>query len=327
LEAPTKPNLYEIIGSNCFARETRCDIRDLETLSDCLANAAPDVIFHMAAQPLVRRSYSDPLVTFETNALGTAHLLEVIRRAEMACTIVVIATDKCYENQNWEQPYSETDALGGHDVYSMSKAAAELVVQSWRNSFFAPNPKLGNVASGRAGNVIGGGDYAEDRLVPDCIRALLAARPIEIRNPNATRPWQHVLDCLSGYLWLGARLAKSEKNSPLASAFNFGPDPQANQPVSVVVRELLRLWPGEWKHFKSDSAPHEAGQLNLAIDKAAKLLGWHPTWNFPEAIDQTVVWYRERHVSKSPDMLRFSRDQISIFTAAARKKGAVWATA
>ncbi len=325
LKPPTNPNFYEVLRPGIFAQEDECDIRELNMLAAAIKQARPDLIFHLAAQPLVRHSYANPLETFATNALGTAHLLEAVRRHELPCPVVVITTDKCYENQGWERGYRETDPLGGHDVYSMSKAAAELVVQSWRKSFFLPNAKLGSLASVRAGNVIGGGDYAEDRIVPDCIRALLAGQPIPVRNPKATRPWQHVLDCLSGYLWLGAELARADKQTPLAGAFNFGPGDQANLPVSELVEEILHCWPGRWAQTGRPDAPHEASKLNLAIDKAANLLQWFPTWTFKEAIRETITWYHERHAGKSPDMLRFSRAQIDAFTSAAAARQIRWA--
>jgi len=326
LEAPTDPNFYEIIRPGVFAWEQKCDVCDLKALGSAINQWKPDIIFHMAAQSLVRRSYANPVETFETNALGTAHLLEAVRCNELPCPVIVITTDKCYENHGGECGYRETDPLGGHDVYSMSKAAAELVVQSWRKSFFLLDPKLGNVASVRAGNVIGGGDYAGDRIVPDCIRALQAGRPILVRNPSATRPWQHVLDCLSGYLWLGACLAGAEKQSPLASAFNFGPGADSNLPVRKLVNEILKIWPGRWEQINEPNAPREAGKLNLDIGKAAELLQWFPTWSFTEAIQKTIVWYHERHaMGKNPDMLNFSLGQIDAFTAAAAARQIRWA--
>jgi CDP-glucose 4,6-dehydratase len=327
LEPTTNPNFYEIIRAKTFAHEYECDIRNLKSIATALEQTKPDLIFHMAAQPLVRRSYANPLETFETNALGTAHLLEAVRQSQLSCAIVVITTDKCYENDGREHGYRETDPLGGHDVYSMSKAAAELVVQSWRKSFFTPNAKLGNVASVRAGNVIGGGDYAEDRIVPDCVHALLAGKPIPVRNPSATRPWQHVLDCLSGYLWLGACLTRAEKQTPLASAFNFGPGAQADLPVRDLVEEILRIWPGRWEQIGQPNAPYEAERLNLSIEKAAALLHWFPTWQFKKAIQETVVWYHERHVKKNPDMLVFSLGQIDAFAADAAAQKAAWTSA
>ena len=325
LEAPTHPNFYETIRSGVFAGEQECDVRDLKALRLAIKQMKPDIIFHLAAQSLVRRSFANPVETFEINALGTAHLLEAVRGNELPCPVIVITTDKCYENHGGEQGYRETDPLGGHDVYSMSKAAAELVVESWRKSFFLPNPKLGNVASARAGNVIGGGDYAEDRIVPDCIRALQAGRPIPVRNPTATRPWQHVLDCLSGYLWLGACLAGAEKQSRLASAFNFGPGADCNLPVRELVDEILKIWPGRWEQITEPNAPPEAGKLNLDISKAAELLQWFPTWSFTEAIQRTIVWYHERHSKQNPDMLNFSLAQIGAFTAAAATRQIRWA--
>jgi CDP-glucose 4,6-dehydratase len=325
LEAPTNPNFYETISPGVFAGEQECDIRDLKALTLGIKQMKPDIIFHMAAQSLVRRSFANPVETFGTNALGTAHLLEAVRCNELSCPVIVITTDKCYENQGWEHGYRETDPLGGHDVYSMSKAAAELVVQSWRKSFFLPDPKLGNLASVRAGNVIGGGDYAGDRIVPDCIRALQAGQPIPVRNPSATRPWQHVLDCVSGYLWLGACLTGAEKQTPLASAFNFGPGADSNLPVRELVDEILKIWPGRWQQISEPNAPHEAAKLNLDISKAAELLQWFPVWSFKEAIQETIVWYHERHVKKNPDMLNFSLAQIDAFTTFAAARQIQWA--
>ncbi len=327
LPAPTTPSLHELIRTHAFAGDIHCDVSQFGQVEAAIAESRPNLIFHMAAQPLVRRSYAEPLDTLMTNAIGTAHLLEAVRRSESPCSVVVITTDKCYENQNWDHGYRESDPLGGHDVYSMSKAAAELIVQSWRKSFFQPNPKLGPVATARAGNVIGGGDYAEDRIVPDCVRALLGQQPIRVRNPAATRPWQHVLDCLSGYLWLGARLTQGGKNSSLAGAFNFGPGVQANVPVRDLVEAILKHWPGRWEQMGDGNAPHEASKLNLAIDKAAAQLQWFPTWDFREAIEQTVVWYHQRHAASNPDMLAYSLAQIDTFTSAAKTKRLAWTKA
>ena len=325
LKAPTEPSLHEIISPEVFATETECDLRDVDALQTAIGRNRPDIIFHLAAQALVRRSYREPLETFDINARGTAHLLEAVRRLECPTTVLVVTTDKCYENRGWDYGYRETDPLGGHDVYSMSKAAAELVTHSWRESFFRPNPKLGQVASARAGNVIGGGDYAEDRLVPDAVRALLSRQPISVRNPSAIRPWQHVLDCLSGYLLLGARLAQAGKDSPLAGAFNFGPGFQCRQSVQAVVQEILRHWPGQWNHAATADAPHEATLLNLAIDKAAAQLQWSPTWGFPQAIGKTALWYHQRHVVGNPAMRDYSLRQITDFVNDARSQAAAWA--
>lgn len=324
LPPPTNPNFHEVIRGHAFVSETECDVRDLASLAAAIKKIAPEMIFHLAAQPIVRRSYTEPLETFNVNTLGTAHLLESVRRLELPCPVIVITSDKCYENREQDYAYAETDPLGGHDVYSMSKAAAELVAQSWNKSFFFPNPKLGPVVTVRAGNVIGGGDYAADRIVPDCIRALCEPRPILVRNPMAVRPWQHVLECLGGYLWLGARLAREGKHSPVASAFNFGPDAAAQQPVSKLVEAILREWPGEWQDASDPRHPHEATLLTLSIHKAAAVLGWHPVWDFSEAVSQTVSWYRARHHLKHADMLGFSRSQIDGYIEAARRKNSPW---
>ncbi len=325
LPPPTHPNLHEIIHPQAFAGEIECDIRRLDELASGVKRIQPDVIFHMAAQPIVRRSYSEPLETFETNAVGTANLLESVRRADLACILIVITSDKCYENREWDFAYRENDPLGGHDVYSMSKAATELVVQAWNKSFFSPNSNLGPVATVRAGNVIGGGDYAQDRIVPDCVRALIQKQPILVRNPSAVRPWQHVLECLSGYLWLAARLSQEPKTSRLVGAFNFGPEPSARQPVRRLVQEILSGWPGEWVDGSNPTSPHEATLLSLSIEKAGALLGWYPTWGFKEAIQRTMAWYHERHMHQRSKMLQFSIGQIAEYVEAARKKELPWA--
>jgi len=323
LPPPTNPNLHEIIKGHAFAGEIMCDIRDLDALTSAVKDIQPEFIFHLAAQPIVRRSYVEPMETFQTNAVGTAHLLESVRRLELPCPVVVITSDKCYDNKEWEFAYRENDPLGGHDIYSMSKAATELVAQSWNKSFFLPNPKLGAVVTARAGNVIGGGDYAQDRIVPDCIRALIEKKPILIRNPAAVRPWQHVLECLSGYLWLGARL--DSKTSRVATAFNFGPDASARQPVRRLVEEVLAVWPGKWVDGSDPKSLHEATLLSLSIEKAGALLGWYPAWDFREAIHRTVEWYRERHAGKGANMLAFSEAQIDEYVASAKQKKLRWA--
>ena len=324
LPAPTDPNLHQVLGAGTFANQVEADIRDYPALRKAIESARPDLIFHMAAQPIVRRSYAEPLETLQTNVLGTAHLLEAVKTLGLACPVIVIASDKCYENREWEFAYRENDPLGGHDVYSMSKAATELVAQSWRRSFFVPDPKLGPVATVRAGNVLGGGDYAADRIVPDCIRALSEGKPILVRNPAAVRPWQHVLECLSGYLCLGARLGTEGKKSPLASAFNFGPAATSRQPVRRLVEEILAAWPGHWVDGSTPGSLHEATLLALTIDKAAALLAWHPVWDFQQTIRETVSWYYQRHARKNSDMLTFTRRQIELYAESARAKGIAW---
>ena len=324
LPPPTNPNLHEVIRKS-FVEEIECDIRNLPRVQNAVGQTRPDLIFHLAAQPIVRASYQNPLETFQTNALGTAHLLESVRLAELSCPVIVITSDKCYENKEWDFAYRENDALGGHDVYSMSKAAEELVAQSWHKSFFVPNGKLGPIATVRAGNVIGGGDYAADRIVPDCVRALSEGKSILVRNPSAVRPWQHVLECLSGYLWLGALLGESPKSPQFASAFNFGPGPAGRQTVRQLVEEVLRTWPGKWTDGSDPASPHEATLLSLAIEKAQSLLQWHPVWDFEQTVQQTVVWYQQRHQQKAGNLLEFTAAQIDQYVQAARSKRLRWA--
>ncbi|HZV36637.1 MAG TPA: CDP-glucose 4,6-dehydratase [Verrucomicrobiae bacterium] len=325
LPAPTNPNFHEIIAAHVFKSEIECDIRDLATLSKAIQKTKPEVVFHLAAQPLVRLSYAQPIETFQTNALGTANLLEAVRKAELPCPVVVVTSDKCYENREWEFAYRENDPLGGHDVYSMSKAATELVAQAWNRSFFRPDKKLGPVVTVRAGNVIGGGDYAADRILPDCVRALMAKKPILVRNPRAVRPWQHVLECLSGYLWLAARLQGEEKTSRLVGAFNFGPEPSSRQPVQRLVEEVLAHWPGKWVDGSDPKSVHEATLLTLSIEKAGALLQWSPAWDFDQAMKRSVEWYRERHASRNKEMLAFSGAQIDAYVDAAQRKKIAWA--
>jgi len=325
LPPETSPNLHQVIQPGTFAAEFDTDIRDAAALQRDLKSAAPDFIFHLAAQSLVRRSYAEPGETMRTNVLGTVNLLEAVRQLGRPVPVLIVTTDKCYENHGWDHGYRETDALGGHDVYSASKAACEIAVAAWRRSFFQPDANLGNLATARAGNVIGGGDYAADRIVPDCVRSLARGEPIRVRNPRATRPWQHVLDCLSGYLWLGAKLAAAPKNSPLAGAFNFGPSLQANRDVRALVEEFLRHWPGRWVDASDPGAPHEAGRLHLAIDKAAAQLGWQPTWEFADAVRHTAAWYRQRHEQGDAPMRQFSRSQIALFASEAAAKRQTWA--
>src|SRR5258706_4708323 len=326
LPPPTKPNLHEIIKPHAFAGEIECDIRNLDSLGAAVKKVQPEVVFHLAAQPIVRRSYTEPLETLQTNAVGTANLVEAVRKAELPCMVMVVTSDKCYENREWEFAYRENDALGGHDIYSMSKAATELVAQAWNKSLFQPNSKLGAVATVRAGNVIGGGDYAQDRIVPDCVRALTEKKLIVVRNPASIRPWQHVLECLSGYLWLAARLSVEGKASRLASAFNFGPEPSARLPVRRLVEEILKVWPGEWTDGSDPKQPHEAALLSLSIEKAGAVLGWYPSWDFKEAIQRTIAWYHQRHVTKNADMLDYSTSQIDDYAKAAKEHGQSWST-
>jgi CDP-glucose 4,6-dehydratase len=310
-----------------LAADQRVDVRDASGVERVVRNAAPDVVFHLAAQSLVRRSYDEPVGTFATNMMGVVNVLEAVRQIGRPCIVVVVSTDKCYENQNRLQGYSEVDRLGGHDPYSASKACAEIITASYRQSFFSSMPQI-KLASARAGNVIGGGDWSKDRLVPDCIRALRSNEPIPVRNKTATRPWQHVLEPLSGYLWLAAAIASPKlldrsDAGDFCEALNFGPNLASNRTVQQVVEELLTHTRGSWKDFSDPNAPHEAAKLSLAIDKAFHLLHWSPTWNFAESIGQTVEWYEADHAGK--DLVELTRRQIEQYSAAAEAAGQTWA--
>lgn len=295
--------LFDQLGlSQRLASDTRADLADRNALEKAFANAKPDIVFHLAAQPLVRLSYDIPVETFATNVMGTAHVLDLVRCSDQTCSVVCITTDKCYENREWLHAYREEDAMGGHDPYSASKGAAELVISSYRRSFFPAEGRV-RLASARAGNVIGGGDWALDRIVPDCIRALRNNQAIPVRNKIATRPWQHVLEPIGGYLTLGAALASSTSPATLASAFNFGPALTSNRTVAQLVAELLRHIPGDWADASDPNAVHEASKLNLAVDKAFHLLQWQPVWNFEQTIARTAEWYLGEAEGKSPHEL------------------------
>ena len=293
LAPDTEPSLFAQLELERHLEHHLGDIRDAALLNDLVAETRPEVVLHLAAQPLVRRSYAEPAATWATNVMGTINLLEALRRLEEPCTAVLITTDKVYRNNEWLFGYRENDPLGGHDPYSSSKAAAELAIASWRASFCGNEPHQTphlRIASARAGNVIGGGDWAADRIVPDGMRALGRGEPIGVRNPAATRPWQHVLEPLGGYLVLAERLSADPS---LAEAFNFGPQLEANRSVRELVEQALRHWPGSWEDQSDPHAPHEASLLNLVIDKAHHQLGWSPRWDFATTVAQTVGWYRQ----------------------------------
>lgn len=254
-------------------------------------------------------------------------MLEALRSLDKPCGAVLVTTDKCYENQEWAYGYREEDPLGGHDPYSSSKAACEIAIHSWRRSFFHQHPV--RIASARSGNVIGGGDWAKDRIMPDCIRALQAGQPIQVRNKDATRPWQHVLEPLSGYLWLAAVLAKPELRpfpaGHFASAFNFGPGHDANRTVAELVAEVLKSWPGRWVDKPEPARVHEAGLLQLSTDKVNALLAWAPVLTFPEAVHEAVTWYRRNPPGNEPKAVReFTRQQIAAYIGRATELGLPW---
>ena len=308
LDPDTTPNLFSQLElEQRLVRHHLADIRVPQVLAEIVQACQPEAVFHLAAQPLVRRSYRDPLGTWATNVQGSLHVLEALKPLQHPCAVVMVTTDKVYENQEWDYGYRESDRLGGHDPYSASKAAAELAIASWRTSFCgtAPhqNPYLA-IATARAGNVIGGGDWAEDRIVPDAVRALAAGQPVPVRNPNATRPWQHVLEPLGGYLHLAKEMASVQVNhsqpNPYAQAFNFGPLLEANRPVRQLVEAALQHWPGAWTELPGTADVHEAGRLHLQIDKAKHQLGWQPRWTFATSVHRTFDWYQAFHEGVSP---------------------------
>lgn len=316
--------------SSRLTEDHRADILELKELTKVVKDSRPDVIFHLAAQPLVQLSYDIPVETFATNVMGTVHLLEAVRVSGHACAVVAVTTDKCYENREWLHGYREKDAIGGHDPYSASKGAAELVISSYRNSFFATAADASSqvkLASARAGNVIGGGDWAKDRIVPDCIRAIRQGESIPVRNKTATRPWQHVLEPLSGYLLLGSVLSGGyqHNNAPveaLLGGFNFGPNLTSNQTVADLVQEILIHMPGQWLDESDPNARHEATKLNLAIDKAYHLLQWQPVWGFQETVTHTVDWYQ--HAEQSDNPSAYTQSQIQTYIQDAQSKGIAW---
>jgi CDP-glucose 4,6-dehydratase len=283
---PTRPSLYEAVGLDADVRWVRADVRDAEALAGAVRAARPEVVLHLAAQPIVRRSYRAPRETYEVNVMGTVNLLDAVHRADGVRAVVAITSDKCYENRG--RPLREDDALGGHDPYSSSKAAAELVIAGWRRAFFA-SPDGPRLASTRAGNVIGGGDWAADRLVPDVMRAALEGRPVAVRNPRSTRPWQHVLNPLSGYLILAQALYA---DPAAAAAWNFGPAPEDAAPVSRLLERLSELWPGGIDWRTDDGAhPPEDATLQLDSTRAREQLGWTPRWDLERALAAVAEWY------------------------------------
>lgn len=304
--APEQPeDLYYHINGDTLCESVIADIRDKERLKDEIIDFQPDFIFHLAAQPLVRLSYDLPSYTYEVNTLGTAYLLDAIRFLDKACNVVMITTDKVYENKEWHYPYREIDRLGGYDPYSSSKAAAELIICSYQNSFFNKNSfeKHGKaIAIARAGNVIGGGDWAKDRIIPDIVRSLQKDKTIDVRNPNAVRPWQHVIEPLNGYLLLGQKLLQNPIK--FSGAWNFGPLQDDNLIVEDLVKEAINIWgKGSYQNLKLENQPHEAGLLKLDINKAINELGWKPKWNAKKAIVETICFYK----SDSPQFLIYEQ--------------------
>ncbi|RZJ57826.1 MAG: CDP-glucose 4,6-dehydratase [Hymenobacter sp.] len=312
--APQQPDdLYNLMQGPTLCESVIADLRDATRLEQEIADFQPDFVFHLAAQPLVRLSYEIPAETFAVNAIGTANVLDAVRKLTKPCVVILITTDKVYENKEWVFPYRETDRLGGYDPYSASKACAEIVINSYTQSFFNPadfDRHQKSIASARAGNVIGGGDWAKDRIIPDIVRALDAGRSVTVRNPQAIRPWQHVLEPLGGYLLLGAKLAAA----PLtySGAWNFGPYAEDNRTVGDLVDTAITIWgSGSCDYPQLTNQPHEAGLLKLDISKATNLLGWQPKHKAAEAIALTIDWYKAFYTNRA---------QIADYTIASIKE-------
>ena len=321
LPPPTDPSLFELAHVADGMTSHEDDVRDLESLRRAILAAQPEIILHLAAQPLVRYSYENPVETYAVNVMGTVHVLESVRACSSVRAVVAVTSDKCYENREWVWGYRETDPMGGYDPYSSSKGCAELVTSAYRSAFFNATTlahQRVSVCSARAGNVIGGGDWAEDRLIPDMIRAFAERRPVVIRNPHAIRPWQHVLEPLEGYLCLAEKLY--EEGPGWAESWNFGPSEDDARTVVWIVRRITALW-GEGATWleDTDEHPHEAGYLKLDVSKARHRLGWRPRWGLDQALRATVDWYRAYR--RGEDMRRVSIQQISSFQACATTGG------
>lgn len=318
LNPPTNPSLFELSYIEDIVKSIIGDIKDKDRLQKDLADAQPEILIHMAAQPLVRLSYDKPLETFETNIMGTANILEAVRNCPTIRSVVIVTTDKCYENKEWFWGYRENEPMGGFDPYSSSKGCAELVTAAYRNSFFnnTGDENYTAIATARAGNVIGGGDWALDRLIPDCMQALLNNQKIIIRNPNAIRPWQHVLEPLHGYLVLAEQLYKN--GMMYAESWNFGPEDNDCKEVDYVVSQICNKWSKESEYIvENKNCPHEATFLKLDCSKAKNLLNWTPVWTIDETIDSIIEWYEK--YEENSNMLEVCRDQIKKFERAIKE--------
>lgn len=330
LQAPTVPSLFEKSGLIRRITHVTGDICDLTHFSKIVKQVEPDYLFHLAAQPLVLSSYENPLRTYQTNVLGTLTVLEAVRLSQRPCTAIIVSTDKCYENREWEYGYREEDILGGHDPYSASKAAMEIALSSYRRSFF-PVDKVDThgvlIASVRAGNVIGGGDWSANRIVPDAIRAFSQNRPLLVRNPEAIRPWQHVLEPLSGYLWLGANLSGRE-GIQYAGGWNFGPLTSIQYKVGHLVKSLATEWGnGVWSLLDNQDGVHEARVLALSIEKAHSRLGWYPVWDFEDTVKHTVSGYRSFLAKDADESIIYASycEVINSYQIAGKTKEVAWA--
>ena len=321
LEPPTTPNHFEASNiAEVLLEDVRGDIRDVDLMVDVVHRCAPAVVFHLAAQPIVRTSLIDPRETFDVNVVGTASVLDAVRLTGRPCAVVVATSDKCYRNDGQVWGFREIDPLGGHDPYSASKAGSELVVDAYRSSYF-PVGRIAEhgvrLASVRAGNVIGGGDWADDRIVPDAVRALATDIDLVVRNPDSTRPWQHVLEPLSGYLTLAGRLLSDERPATWAQAWNFGPSVQDEARVGDLASAVVKAWgSGRWTTPPDTAGNVEAKSLRIAIDKAVSILGWQPRWHLDETVSRTVAWYRHFYQDPRASMRKHSLDDIAAYEAA-----------
>jgi CDP-glucose 4,6-dehydratase len=318
LTLPTKPSLFEVANVAENMTSILGDVRDFSALSAVFEKYQPEIVIHMAAQALVRYSYSNPIETYSTNVMGTVHVLEAARLTKSVRAIVNVTSDKCYENKEWAWGYRENEAMGGYDPYSNSKGCAELVTAAYRSSYFHPEKYQTHgvaLASGRAGNVIGGGDWAEDRLIPDIMRAITQGKPVNIRNPNAIRPWQHVLEPLFGYLQLAQKLY--EEGANYAEGWNFGPSDEDAKPVQWIVEKLTQSW-GDGASWKLDEGnhPHEAHYLKLDCSKAKARLDWHPRWSLETTLNTIVDWNKK--YQRGVDMKKITLEQIEIYSKGAR---------
>jgi len=318
LAPPTNPSLFEVAEVGNGMTSIIGDIRDLERLRKVFVEHRPEIVIHMAAQPLVRYTYVEPVETYSTNVMGTVNLLEAVRSTDSVKAVVNVTSDKCYENREWVWGYRENEAMGGYDPYSNSKGCAELVTAAYRNSYFHPEQYKTHgvaIASGRAGNVIGGGDWAGDRLIPDIMRAISQGKPVNIRNPHAIRPWQHVLEPLSGYILLAQKLY--EEGAAYAEGWNFGPNDEDAKPVQWIVEKLTEAW-GEGASWVLDGGdhPHEAHYLKLDCSKAKARLDWHPRWHLDETLDKIVSWHK--YYQQGADMKAVTLAQIDMYSKGAR---------
>lgn len=322
LYLPSQPCNFEVTGLKEKIRHYEGDIRNIEELHNVFEYFQPQIVFHLAAQAIVRKSYDEPKTTFDTNLGGTVNVLECIRKSGSVQAAVIITSDKCYRNFEWDRGYHENDILGGDDPYSASKACAELACTAYIRSYFNDKGSV-KIATTRAGNVVGGGDWAADRIIPDCIRAWSKGEKAICRNPDATRPWQHVLEPLSGYLWLGASLLKHPEDTA-GEAFNFGPDDKVIKSVRELVDLLAHYWGNAgWEHVGEKKAVKESKLLNLSCDKASNTLGWQPSLSFDEVVSLTADWYK-CYYDGEKDIYDYTSSQIDLYMKKAAKLGAPW---